>query len=275
MAVVVICFFLLLLHGHTSAQVVTGEFPQPSTVSLLKPVSATSTCGEEEETFCQYTSDVAASLSPNCMSAICDKMCLYSSSSPSSIDLTGLGTQGGGVTTSLVTGPGDTTVIEFSNSFISIPSSSVPQISANGFTFAVWMKQNNSNDGYVYNDALITHLISKLQLIVIFLLLLYSALISKASSDGLDRTYSVSVTETSVVFDYLPSNAESGFSTLVFSDLDLLSSFWHHVAVTVFEDDFALYINGTIEQASGLIAAIDDSSTDTVHLGQIAPSMNF
>ncbi len=74
------------------------------------------------------------------------------------------------------------------------------------------------------------------------------------------------------MFDYLPSTAESGFTRIVFSDLDLSSSFWHHIAVTVFENDFALYVNGTIEQALGLTASIDDTSTDTVHLGQIESS---
>ena len=42
--------------------------------------------------------------------------------------------------------------------------------------------------------------------------------------------------------------------------------------MTVYDSDFALYINGTIEEVAGLAGAIDDS-TDTLYLGQIAPGM--
>ena len=148
MAIVIVTLWLLFL-GCVSAQV-EGEFPQPAAVSLYKPVVASSTCGElQAEAFCEYTDDADSSLSPNCMGAVCDDMCLFADSSPSPVDLTSIGTQGGGVTSSLMSGPGGTAVLEFTDSFISIPSSSAPQISSDGFTFAVWMKQDESNDGYL------------------------------------------------------------------------------------------------------------------------------
>ncbi len=142
-------FCILSFLGYSSAQVVVGvNPPSPSTVSLYKPVSATSTCGSAvTETYCRYTTDAAESLSPNCISQVCNNTCRHSSSSPSPIDLTSIGTQGGGVTQSLIVGPGSSNVLEFTDSFISIPSSSAPQIGSNGFTFATWMKQDNGNNG--------------------------------------------------------------------------------------------------------------------------------
>ena len=78
------------------------------------------------------------------------------------------------------------------------------------------------------------------------------------------------MTETTITFDYQPSNVESGYSTLVINNLDLMPSYWHHVTVTVYQDDFGLYINGSIVNATGLEAAIMESS-NTVFLGQVAP----
>lgn len=143
MSVVALCLLLLFYHGHTAlAQV--GQFPQPISVSLDRPVFATSTCGDEAETFCEYTSD--ADLPPNCMSAVCNSTCTYGSSSPSPIDIAAIGTKGTGVTSlNSSTGPGTTAVFEFTNSFISIAQS--PKITTNGLTFAVWIKQDSSNNG--------------------------------------------------------------------------------------------------------------------------------
>lgn len=101
---------------------------------------------------------------------------------------------------------------------------------------------------------------------------IFSTLISKSISDGTDRTYAVSITESSLTFDYHPSTLISGYSTLTVTDsVDLSSSYWHHIAVTVYQNDFALYINGTAVNATGLISSIPDS-TRMVYLGQIAPS---
>ncbi len=98
---------------------------------------------------------------------------------------------------------------------------------------------------------------------------------SKSSSNGDDRTYAVSVTESSVVFDYLPNTVDSGYSTVTIDNLDLSSVYWHHIAIAVYSDDFALYINGTFEKALGLVASIDDTATDTLYLGQISPGIHI
>ena len=99
----------------------------------------------------------------------------------------------------------------------------------------------------------------------------FRTLISKATNNGADRTYSLSVTETSVTFDYLPNTKNSGYSTVTMNNLELSSSFWHHIAIAIYEDDFGLYVNGTIAHATGLDGSIQESS-NTVFLGQISPS---
>lgn len=99
----------------------------------------------------------------------------------------------------------------------------------------------------------------------------FRTLISKSNSDGSDIVYAVSITEASLTFHYRPNSIVTDYTSLVISGIYLSSNFWHHVAVTVYENDFALYINGSIENATGLIGAISDSQLD-VYLGQTAPS---
>ena len=97
------------------------------------------------------------------------------------------------------------------------------------------------------------------------------SLISKSISDGTDRTYAISITESSLTFNYHPNTLISGYSTLSITDsVDLSSDYWHHIAITVYQNDFAFYINGSIVNATGLVSSITDS-TNTVYLGQIAP----
>ena len=149
-AVVLFATFIILLRLYViKSQVVIGEFPQPSTVALNKPILVSSTCGiESPDTFCDYTSNSAASLAPNCISAVCNDSCPYSDSSPIPTDLSTAGTLGSGVSNVTVNGPGkSSTALQFSNSFVSIPSSNVPQISVDGFTFVAWIKQNAGNSG--------------------------------------------------------------------------------------------------------------------------------
>ena len=152
-------FLLLQTVKYNCAQnIVSGEFPQPLAVSLHKPVSTTSTCGVEPEQFCQYTTDAEDSLSPNCNSETCNNTCPFSSSSPTPVNLTEIGTKGDGVVSSSEFGPGNTVVMDFSNSFISIPSSSAPQVSNNGFTFGAWIKQDQDNDGLEISAIIISKL---------------------------------------------------------------------------------------------------------------------
>ena len=163
MDIVRLCLTLLVYSGYSFAQNVPGlEQFSPETISVYKPVSATSSCGTQgAEPYCAYTSDPFASLSPNCLSAVCNSTCQHASSSPSPTDLASIGTLGGGITTPLGgSGPGDTDVLEFTDSFISIPSSSEPRISSSGFTLAVWIKQDENNNGYMLVNIIVPPVIN-------------------------------------------------------------------------------------------------------------------
>ena len=41
--------------------------------------------------------------------------------------------------------------------------------------------------------------------------------------------------------------------------IDLSLNYYHHVAVTVYKEDFALYINGSVINATGLDGSINDN----------------
>jgi hypothetical protein len=215
---------------------------------LRKPTFASSSCGTTgAQNFCSYNSDPLASLAPNCITSVCNDTCPYSDTSPIPIDLITAGTLGDGVTLGSDGGPAlsASNVLNFTNSYVSI--SSVPRINQNGFSFTAWIKQDPGNSG---------------------------ALLSKANADGTDRVYAISVTGSTLTFDYHPSSLISvGYSSLTVDSLSLLSNAWHHIAVTVYENDFALYVNGTVQRATSLTSSIFESD-DTVYLGQIAPDIN-
>ena len=98
-------------------------------------------------------------------------------------------------------------------------------------------------------------------------------LISKSDSNGTNTFYTISVTETSLTFHYR-LNHLSGPATLLINNIDLSSSFWHHIAVTVYQNDFAFYINGSIENATSLLSAINDLD-EAFYLGQTAQSKSL
>lgn len=142
---------LLLALFHSVSPQSIAEFPQAVSISLNKPITASSTCGvTTEQEYCQYAISLEDSIEPNCMSSVCNDTCTFSSSSPLPQDLPVLGTYGSGVTD--VSGrSGSDSAIRFTNSFISISSSNISQFGGNGFTFASWIKQDSGNTGYVCN----------------------------------------------------------------------------------------------------------------------------
>ena len=125
-----------------------GEFPNPVTASLNKPVTATSTCGTDgAEIYCVYTEVAADSLAPVCMAETCNDTCPFYDTSPSPTELEKLGTLGSGVsqTTGRLGDPNS--ALSFNDSSINITSISLPQVANDGFTFAVWVKQTTGNNG--------------------------------------------------------------------------------------------------------------------------------
>ena len=141
--------FILVLLARSGLSQSVGEFPQPVTISLNKPITASSTCGvASAREYCQYAVSLEESIEPNCMSSICNDTCTFSSTSPTPQDLSSLGTYGSGVT--LVSGRSNddsSSALKFVNSYISIPSSNLSQFGSNGFTFASWIKQDAGNTG--------------------------------------------------------------------------------------------------------------------------------
>lgn len=124
----------------------TGLFPQPIAVATNKIVTSSSECGQSgSEQYCRYTfGDPADSLHPNCQSAVCNNTCFHSDRSPEPLDLIDNGSLGSGVTA--VDGrPGSSgNALQFSLSFVNV---TVPQIGLNGFSFTVWIRQDQNNDG--------------------------------------------------------------------------------------------------------------------------------
>ena len=55
---------------------------------------------------------------------------------------------------------------------------------------------------------------------------------------------------------------------MVVSGLSLSASVWHHVAVTVYAEDAAFFINGTVEGVVALEGMMVDSSENALLLGQ-------
>ena len=78
-----------------------------------------------------------------------------------------------------------------------------------------------------------------------------------------------------VLFDYLPdtldlSSLPAGsqrYRTVIVDGVSLPERVWHHVAVTVYAEDAAIYINGTVEGVEALEGKMVDANR-TVLLGQ-------
>lgn len=106
-----------------------------------------------------------------------------------------------------------------------------------------------------------------------------STLLSKSSPDGLERNYVLTVSESTISLDYLPSTldvssllpGDERYRTVSVDSLSLSPDYWHHIAVTVYREDAALYINGTVVSAKSLEGEMVDDSTRNVYLGQTIP----
>ncbi len=103
-------------------------------------------------------------------------------------------------------------------------------------------------------------------------------LLSKSSSDGLERNYVLTVSEQSISLDYLPSSLDVSilppgserYRTISVGGLSLSPDYWHHIAVTVYQEDAAFYVNGSVINVQSLEGAMVDESRN-VYLGQTIP----
>ena len=104
-----------------------------------------------------------------------------------------------------------------------------------------------------------------------FSLSICRTLISKSSSDGTTRHYGITVNQTTLTLDYLPSTLASGFRSVSWTGLILDAERWHHILVTVFDTQASLYVNGSFVGGQALVGSIMDSSSRNVLLGQLYP----
>ena len=106
---------------------------------------------------------------------------------------------------------------------------------------------------------------------------------SKSSSDtnSIERNYVVSVEQTRVIFYYLPDTLDLSslpegsqrYRTIIIDGVSLPPGVWHHIAITVYAEDAAVYVNGTVEGVHALEGKIVDANR-TVLLGQISNGKN-
>ena len=78
-----------------------------------------------------------------------------------------------------------------------------------------------------------------------------------------------------MVFDYLPDTVDFSdlpegsqrYRTVIVDGVSLTAGVWHHVAVTVYAEDAAVYINGTVEGVQSLEGKMVDTN-QTLLLGE-------
>ena len=98
---------------------------------------------------------------------------------------------------------------------------------------------------------------------------------SSSDSDSIERNYVVSVEQSCVIFDYLPDTLDLSslpegsqrYRTIIVEGVSLPAGVWNHVAITVYAEDAAVYINGTVEGVQSLEGKMVDANR-TVLLGQ-------
>ena len=104
---------------------------------------------------------------------------------------------------------------------------------SNGFTISLWLTQAADNVGYIF---------------------------AKSAGEGTTRFYALhlnSVSQTAK-FEYRPEGLDSGFRTVMFSDIDIADGLFHHIAVTVYGDYFLFYLDGAVAYQTILSGVVED-----------------
>ena len=85
-------------------------------------------------------------------------------------------------------------------------------------------------------------------------------LFAKTTPTGLTTFYSLCLDseEQTAYFDYRPEGLDEGYRTLALSGVNLSGNTLHHVALSVFGDNFAFFLNGQLLFSQTLIAALED-----------------
>lgn len=84
-----------------------------------------------------------------------------------------------------------------------------------------------------------------------------------------------------MTFDYLPdtidlSNLPDGsqrYRTVIIDGVSVVAGVWHHIAVTVYAEDAAVYVNGIVEGVQALEGKMVDTNR-TLLLGETSDGEN-
>ena len=89
---------------------------------------------------------------------------------------------------------------------------------------------------------------------------IFSYLFAKTTQTGLTTFYALrlSSNEQAIYFDYRPEGLDEGFRTLSITGIDLSDGQLHHIAVSVFGANLALFVDGQLYTTQSLIAALED-----------------
>ena len=74
---------------------------------------------------------------------------------------------------------------------------------------------------------------------------------------------------------YRPSSGGSGIQSFALDGINLDHRYWHHIALTVFQEDAAIYVNGSVAGVQALVGPIMDDPSRDIKLGQIDSGMSY
>lgn len=105
----------------------------------------------------------------------------------------------------------------------------------------------------------------------------FRTLFSKSNDSVGIRYYTISISQTSIRLDYHPQglqveDGENMFRSVNSDVLDIDTSYWHHITVTVYMEDVTYYINESVVSTSTLEAPIADGP-GSVYLGEASPGI--
>lgn len=88
----------------------------------------------------------------------------------------------------------------------------------------------------------------------------YSYLFAKTTPTGLTTFYSLyfNSNDQTAYFEYRPEGLDEGYRTVVLNGIDVSNDGFHHIAVSVFGNDLAVFVDGKQRFSQSLIASLED-----------------
>ena len=93
---------------------------------------------------------------------------------------------------------------------------------------------------------------------------------AKTSTSGLTRYFTLRLNsvDNSALFEYRPEGLNTGFQTVLITDLSLGAEGYRHLVVTVYDSSLLVYLNGVLHTHANLIGSLEDGP-GTLYLGGI------